>query len=129
MNFLISTALNTENAIRISVYDVVGDELFMTMDDGQKVYDLITAAFRENKNAIVSFKGVEETTPGALDAAITQLYEHFSEEQIESSLSIVDIHPDDAEDIGYGIQWKKEYLEDPQRYINAVRETFGDDYL
>lgn len=129
MNFLTSTPSNTENAVKISVYDVVGDELFMTMDDGQKVYDLIAAAFRKNKNAIISFKGVKETTPSALDAAIAQLYEHFSEEQIESFLSIVDIHPDDAEDIGYGIQWKKEYLEDPQRYINAVRETFGDDYL
>ena len=130
MNFLTSIPPHVENAAKISVYDVVGyDGICVASEDGVKVYEQIAAALKEGKDVILSFKDVQETTPAFLSDAIARLYANFPEGQIESSLSIVDIHSDDTEDIGYVVEDMKEYLKDPQRFIDAWREVLGDDYV
>lgn len=101
----------------------------MASPDGEKVHDQIAAAFREGKKVILSFQNAEDISSAFLHEAIAQLYADFPSEQIESSLSIIDIEPDDAADLKYTVQDMKEYLEDPQRFINATIEVLGEDYL
>ena len=67
--------------------------------------------------------------PAFLNLAIGQLYHWFPEEQIEASLSVVDIQPDDADLIEDVIKDTKQYLEDPQRFTYATLEMLGADYL
>lgn len=119
----------SSDAIAINIHEVVGDGICVASSDGEKVCSQIAAAFREGKSAILSFQNVEETTPAFLSTAIGHLYAIFPEEQIRSSLKVVDINPDDAEDIEYVVADTKEYLQDPQRFINAMREVLGDDYV
>lgn len=127
MNSLTSTPNQTENTITIVVTDVIGDTLCIASDDGQKVYEQIADAFKEGKSVVLSFKNVEETTPAFMDTAIGQLYEHFTEEQINASFSFVDADPDAVDDIENAVYWTKEYLKDPQRFKEAAREFLGDE--
>lgn len=128
MNSLTSTPNQTENTDTIVVTDVIGDTLCIAAQDGQKVYEQIAAAFKEGKNVIVSFKNGEDITSAFLSEAIAQLYAKFSEKQIDASLTVIDIDPDDLADLGYVIRDMKEYLLDPQRFRDAAREAFGEDY-
>ncbi|MCL1463176.1 MULTISPECIES: STAS-like domain-containing protein [Argonema] len=128
MNSLIYSHPQTENTVKIVVTEVIGDNLCIASDDGQKVYELIATAFKEGKNVILSFKNGEDITPAFLSDAIGHLYATFPEEQIQTSLSVIDIDTDDADMIDDAIYWTKQYLKDPQRFEAAAREAFGDYY-
>lgn len=127
MNPLTSFHPQTENTVTLVLTEVVGDNLCIATDDAQKVYEQIAAAFKQGKKVILSFKDAEDLTWPFLSDAIGQLYENFSEEQIQTSLSFVDITPDDLEFIDDVVYWKKEYLKDPQRFKEATREFLGDE--
>ncbi|MFB2917435.1 STAS-like domain-containing protein [Aerosakkonema funiforme] len=127
MKFLNSFSVLGDDIVKIVVTEVVGDNLCICCGDGQKVYDRISAAFQQGKKAIVSFLGVKETVPAFMDTAIAQLYEHFTEEEIETKLSAIDIDADGIDDIKNAVYWKKEYLKDPQRFREAARKSLGDE--
>ncbi len=127
MNSLIYSHPQTENTVKIVVTEVISDNLCIASEDGQKVYEQIAAAFKEGKNVILSFGNVTETVPAFMDTAIGQLYEHFTEEQIEAGLSAIDIDANAADDIKNAVYWKKEYLKDPQRFREAAQEFLGDE--
>ena len=68
----------------------------------------ISAIFHAGKNAIVSFKDAEDITSAFLAEAIGHLYAEFPEDQIESSLRVVDMEEIDAIDLEDAIYWTKE---------------------
>jgi len=127
MNSLIYSHPQTENTVKMVVTEVISDNLCIASEDGQKVYEQIAAAFKEGKNVILSFGNVTETVPAFMDTDIGQLYEHFTEEQIEAGLSAIDIDANAADDIKNAVYWKKEYLKDPQRFREAAQEFLGDE--
>ncbi|MBC6475592.1 MAG: STAS-like domain-containing protein [Hormoscilla sp. GM102CHS1] len=126
MNILTAPQTKTENAVEIVVTEEIGDTICIASEDGQKVYDRIAAAFQVGKKVIVSFKDAEDITTAFLAEAIAQLYHVFPEEQVESSLRVVDMEEIDAIDLEDAIYWTKEYIKDPERYIAAAKEAFGD---
>jgi len=121
------TEIHPQTAIAIVITEVIGDNLCIASEDAQKVYDRIAAAFKSSKSVILSFKDAEDLTWPFLSDAIGQLYESFPYEQIQSSLSFVDITADDREFIEDVVYWKKRYLEDPQRFREAAQELLGDE--
>jgi phage-related protein len=116
-----------ETPVTISVTEVIGDTLCIESADGQKVFERIAAALKEGKKVILSFKNAEDLTWPFLSDAIGQLYAHFPEGQIKYSLSFADISPEDLEFIEDVVYWKKEYLNNPDRFQEATREFLGDD--
>ncbi|WP_449416577.1 STAS-like domain-containing protein [Phormidium nigroviride] len=97
----LTASTKTTETVTLSVTEIIDDNLCITCEAGQQVFEAIAAAFRENKSVVLSFKDCEDFTRGFLSEGIAQLYEYFSEEQIRNSLSIVDIDPEDAEYIEY----------------------------
>lgn len=126
MSSLTASTQNTET-VTLSVTEIIKDNLCIASEDGKKVYDRVAKAFKEGKSVVLSFKNCEDFTRGFLIDAIGQLYESFSEEHIRTSLSIVDIDPEDAEYIEDVIYWTKRYLEDPERFKEAAREFLEDE--
>jgi len=126
MNILTAPHTQTENAVTLVVTEAIGDTICIASEDGRKVYDRIAAAFQAGKNAIVSFKDAEDITTTLVAEAIGQLYHVFPEEQVESSLRVVDIEEIDAIDLEDAIYWTKEYIKYSERYIAAAKEAFGD---
>lgn len=125
MNSLTTSHPTTENTVKIVVTEVIGDHLCIASEDGQKVYEQITAAFEEGKNVILSFKDIQESVPAFMDTAIGQLYKHFTKEQIQKKLRVVDIDADGADDIENAVYWTKEYLKDPEKFRKAGRDFLG----
>ncbi|MDF0552380.1 STAS-like domain-containing protein [Kamptonema sp. UHCC 0994] len=123
MNFLTTLTTNNTDTVTLSVTEIINDTLCITCEAGQQVFEAIAAAFRENKSVVLSFKDCEDFTRGFLSEGIAQLYEYFPEEQIRNSLSIVDIDPEDAEYIENVIYWRRRYLENPERFKEAAKES------
>ena len=107
MNILTAPpATNNSETVTIRIAEVIGDNLFIACEDGEKVRDRIAETLQSGKKAIVSFKDGQDVTSAFLADAIARLYATFPEELLESSVSIVDIEPLDAADLNYAIALK-----------------------
>lgn len=112
--------------ITLNVFEIVGSPLCVASDDGQRVFDRIASAFKEQRNVTVSFLNVSSLTSAFLNAAIGQLYGSFSEDQIRSQLKVKDMQPDDLALLKRVVDTAKEYFKDPKRFDKAVHEAIGD---
>lgn len=112
--------------ITLSVFEIVGSPLCVASDDGQRVYDRIASALKEDRNVTLSFINVSSLTSAFLNAAIGQLYGSFSEDQIRSQLKVKDMQPDDLALLKRVVETAKEYFKDPKRFDKAVQEVIGD---
>jgi hypothetical protein len=107
--------LEDDNAdIKIGLYQVLGKSELTFEHEGKVIYPLIAEHFNQGKKVVVSFDNVQLITWSFVTKAIGQLYEHFSESQIQSCLQLVDITEEDLEFINHIIQVKKDYLRDPE---------------
>ncbi len=107
--------LEDNNAdLKIGLYQVLGKSELTFEHEGQVIYPLIAEAVNQGKKVVVSFDNVQLITWSFVTKAIGQLYEHFSESQIQSCLQLVDITEEDLEFINHIIQVKKDYLRDPE---------------
>ena len=115
-----------KKTITISVFEIVGSPLCVASDDGQRVFDRIASALKEQRNVSVSFRNVSSLTSAFLNAAIGQLYGSFSEDQIRAQLKVKDMQPDDLALLKRVVDTAKEYFRDPKRFDRAVEEALGD---
>ena len=113
--------------LTISIFEVVGSPLCVASGDGQKVYERIAAALREDRNMVLSFHNVSTLTSAFLNAAIGQLYGEFSEEQIRALLKVQDMQSDDLALLKRVVETAKEYFKDPQKFDQAVRDELGNE--
>ena len=112
--------------ITLSVFEIVGSPLCVASDDGQRVYDRIASALKEDRSVTVSFVNVSGLTSAFLNAAIGQLYGSFSEDQIRAQLKVKDMQADDLALLKRVVDTAKEYFKDPKRFNKAVQEAIGD---
>jgi len=118
--------LEDDNAdIKIGLYQVLGKSELTFEHEGQVIYPLIAEAFNQGKKVVVSFDNVQLITWSFVTKAIGQLYEHFSESQIQSCLQLVDITEEDLEFVHHVMETKKEFLINPEKF----RQPMSDEQL
>ena len=113
--------------IQVSMFEVVGGPLCVASNDGQKVYDRLTAVLKADRRVSLSFHKVTTLTAAFLNAAIGQLYGTFSEEQIRSRLKVKNVESVDLALLKRVVGNAKLYFKDPQRFDQVVRETLEDE--
>lgn len=121
--------------VRISMFEVVGSPLCVATSDGQKVYDCLAEALKADRTVTVSFHNITTVIPAFLNAAIGQLYETFSEDQIQSMLKVEGMAPNDRTMLESVVKTAKLYFKEPRRFDQVVRgkldpvvrEILGDD--
>ena len=112
--------------VTLSVFEIVGSPLCVASDDGQKVYDRIAGALKDDRSVTVSFVNVSGVTSAFLNAAIGQLYGTFGEDQIRSRLRVKDMQPDDLGLLKRVVETAKQYFKDPRRFNEAVKKAIED---
>lgn len=111
----------------ISVYEIVGNTVCVASNDGQKVYDRLAAALKENKSVSLSFRNVTMLTSAFLNAAIGQLYGTFSEEKIRSLLRVQDMESDDLALLKRVVDTGKQYFKNPKHFDQAIHDALEGD--
>lgn len=110
---------------KINVVSTIGDGFCVAAEDGQKVFELIWGALKDQKSVIVSFQNVEMLTAAFLSTAIGQLYKDFSESDIKSHLKVSDISDSGKVALKRVVDTAKLYYRDPkalQKSINSILE-------
>jgi hypothetical protein len=122
MNVLTSYPAKSNEAIAINIYDILGESRALAEYQGKKISELIAEALNSDKKVILSFKNLDRLNWSFVKGAIAKLYESFPEEKIESSISLVDIPPEEVEFIEEVVETKKRYMEDPEQFNKPMSD-------
>ena len=114
--------------IRLPILSVVGSPIWVSTDDGQKVYEKIIEAFDAGHRVILSFAGCRTIIPVFLNAAIGQLYSRgYGDEFISNHLAYADINPEGEAMVESSISNIKRYLANRSGYDKAWKEVVDED--
>lgn len=83
--------------IKINVKNIIKKTIFMSTDDGQKVYGEICKLLKQGNTIEISFDGLDMLISHALNEAIGKLYKEFDWDDLEKALSYANIDQDDLE--------------------------------
>jgi hypothetical protein len=115
------------NEVIIRVLEVVGSDLCVASDDGERVYNRVMNALSEDRKVNLSFANVASLTSAFLNTAVGQLYGRFTEAQIRSGLRVSDMEQDDLVLLKRVVDTAKEYFRNPERIMKARRDVLEDD--
>ncbi|WP_018989137.1 STAS-like domain-containing protein [Aromatoleum toluclasticum] len=110
--------------ITLKIFDIVGGPVWVSSDDGQKVFDKIVAAFRADRAVDLSFANRENMITAFLNAAIGQLYGgQYDEVFLKEHLTFRDISDDDRAMLERAIANARRYFANRAAYDQAWREV------
>lgn len=99
--------------MRVDVRGLIGD-LAITVDDGQKVYDLVHPALVAGQNVDLDFAGVTILASPFFNAAIGQLLQDIQPDALNRLLRFPNLTPAGAYTLRRVIENAKRYYGDPQ---------------
>lgn len=107
---------------RLNVINVTGEKFCTEPEDGQKVFEQIDKAFKENKFVVVSFMNIEMLTTAFLNTAIGQLYRDYSEEIIREKLSVEQMTPAGLVSLKRVVDTAKIFYKNPDALRNSIND-------
>jgi ligand-binding sensor domain-containing protein len=114
--------------VTLKIFDIAGGPVWVSTEDGQKVFDKITAAFNASRSVDLSFANRENLITAFLNAAIGQLYSgEYDETFLKEHLAFSDITDDDRVMLERAIENAKRYFANRQAYDRAWEEVIDED--
>ena len=101
--------------ITIEIKNVLHTNYCINVADGEKIYNIIDKAFKEDKLVVLSFADIELIIAAFLNNAVGKLYKHYDSNMVESHLSAKDMHED------FHHIWKKVIKDSPRYYVNQEK--------
>ena len=99
--------------MRIEVLDLIGEDC-ITMEDGQKVYDIVFPALKQNQKIELNFSGVEVFSSPFFNVAIGRLLKDFNRDSLNGLLSFKEITPEGLALLKLVIKNSTQYYSDEQ---------------
>ncbi len=113
---------------RLRIYDIVGGPIWVSADDGQRVFAKIVTAFEAGRAVELSFANRETIITAFLNAAIGQLYSgQYDESFLKANLNFSDLSPDDRAMVERAIDNARRYFANRAAYDQAWGEAADED--
>ena len=114
--------------VKLKIFDIVGSPVWVSTEDGQKVFQEITAALSANAAVELSFADRENLITAFLNAAIGQLYGGTYEESfLKEHLIFSDTTDDDRAMLERVTENAKRYFANRQGYDQAWQGVVDED--
>lgn len=113
--------------ITIQIFDEVGGDAAISVDDGDAIFKKIDAAISKKLNVVLDFQNINLIITAFLNACIGQLYSKYTSEQLSEYLKLENINPDNNHLFNKTIKRAKEYFADSEGFTNSVNEELGDE--
>lgn len=108
------------NRITLRIFDIVGSPIWVSTEDGQRVYEKITSAFKAQRSVDLSFAHRENLITAFLNAAVGQLYNgEYSDDFLREHLDFIDISNDDRAMLERAVANAKRYFANRPAYDQA----------
>jgi len=110
-------------SLKISVADVIGETICISVEDGEKLYSVICDGLFSTDFLEVSFAGIGLIVAAFLHAAVGQLLEKFSKRDIQRRIRFTNLEPDDEKTIQLVIAHAVDYYNNRGAYDSVMREA------
>ncbi|HEW78870.1 MAG TPA: DUF4325 domain-containing protein [Phycisphaerales bacterium] len=111
----------------INIFDVVGGKAAVSTEDGDRLFETISAFLGKDFEVVLDFVNIETLTSTFLNAAIGQLYNKYDSPFLRKHLSTSNLQPEDKELMVKIIERAKEYFKDKENLEKDIREAFDDE--
>ncbi len=111
----------------INIFDVVGGKAAVSTEDGERLFETISAFLEKDFEVVLNFANIETLITTFLNAAIGQLYSKYDSPFLREHLSVSGLQPEDRERMVNTIERAKEYFEDKENLEKDIREAFDDE--
>jgi len=111
-------------AIRLLVADLIGNDTAVSTDDGDSVFQNIKSGFTTGKLVTLDFDKINLLTTAFLNAAIGQLYSEYNSDFLNSNLKLTNVASEDKILFVKVIQRAKEYFEDKKGFEDSANKAF-----
>lgn len=109
--------------ITILVDNLVSMHKGITPDEGTLVYNEIIRLFKQNKDVVLDFSGIELMTTAFLNMAIGELYKDHTTEDLKNKLSFANITEPSAIRIKKVTDNAKLFYKDQEKFNQSVNEV------
>ena len=113
----------SENRFIIRVFEEVGGDSAISVDDGDAVFRKIDSAFASGMSVTLDFQNVKLIITAFLNAAIGQLYSKYTSEQLNRRLQVINIKPEDSKLFNKVIERAKEYFSNPDDFESTAQNS------
>jgi len=110
-------------SLKISVADIIGETICISVKDGEKLYNAICDGLSSNDFLEVSFAGIDLIITAFLHEAVGQLLEKFSKMDIQQRIRFTNLEPDDEKTIQLVITHAVDYYNNQGAYDSVMREA------
>lgn len=114
--------MKQEDAI-LKVNELTALDIAVSSDEGDKINARIETLLESYQRIVLDFSGIKLLTSAFLNAAIGQLYGKYSNEEIASRISLVNVAPDDLPLFKKVIDRAKEYFQDKKNFSETTDNT------
>lgn len=111
----------------INIFDVVGGKAAVSTEDGERLFETISAFLEKDFKVVLDFANIETLITTFLNAAIGQLYSKYDSPFLREHLSVRGLQPEDKERMVRTIERAKEYFKDKDNLEKDIREAFDDE--
>ena len=111
---------------KLSVYEIIKDEFAVSTEDGDKVFQEIEKAFKQDIKIKLSFDKIEISTSAFFNIAIGQLYGQFKSSKIKNTLSICDLSEDNENLLKWVVNTAKSYYRNPKKFEESINKIDND---
>lgn len=113
--------------ITIRIYEEIGGDAAISVDDGDAVYKKIDAAITNKILVELDFRNVNLIITAFLNACIGQLYSKYSSEDLNKYLQVINVRKENNSLFNKVIKRAKEYFNNPDDFDKSVNEVLGDE--
>lgn len=113
--------------MRIQLFETIGSEC-VSLDQGEKVYDLLLGELKEKNTVEVDFQGVQTLFSPFLMGCLGKLLGHFEKDVLMQRLAFCNISPDHLKAVNEFID-RAEARSTEQGDLQTMKELFEEDEL
>jgi hypothetical protein len=115
------------NEIIIRIFDEVGSDSAISVDDGDNIFKKIDGAISAGLTVVLDFQNINLIITAFLNACIGQLYSKYSSEELQMHLSLVNVSSENNHLFVKVIKRAKEYFENPEEFDKSINDVLGDE--
>ena len=114
--------------ITLKIFDIVGSPIWVSTEDGQKVYEKLTTAFRAQRPVALSFAHRGNLITAFLNSAVGQLYNgDYDKDFLQEHLVFIDISDNDRAMLERAIANAKRYFANRPAYDQAWEDVVDEE--
>ena len=113
--------------MNVVISEIIQSNVAISPKSGEILYSLLDKAVSRREKVILDFTGIEMMTTAFLNVAIGQLYHKFKPEDLNTSLSLINLQKEDVSLFLKVISRAKDYFKDQDAFNKKMTERYEDE--